>query len=473
MDAIWALVGAVLGGIAVWFLMRGKDAPARTRADELQKRVEELLSEKSKAESEAGSRADRIQQLDDELTIAQSAVVEWQTKFHELNLEHRSAVSEFDEREKSLQERNSELKAMEEKLKESFENLSNEALRKSTEELLKQSKVLLDRYRESDEDAAKTKRAEIEKLLQPVQNELKRLEEYNRELNDARVKDKTSLGDQILTLTSGTAKLITALQGSGSAGRWGEIQLERIVELAGLKERVDYITQEAMAGADGGRPDMQVFLPGGRTMIIDSKVPIYDFDEVEASDQEARLALAVGVGNKVAGYAKDLNRRNYTGKYETPDFVVMFIASESAFRMALEGRPALIEDTLQHNVVIVSPSTLLPMLKAVNYAWRQEKLAAEAQNIMQWGKDLYDALVTMKSHYDDLGKRIDAVGRKFNDFGGSLDRSVLPKARKMRDAGLPVKDEIGESTAGVEFTQKQLRASDFVALPESNQMSLE
>lgn len=448
-----AIIGALVGAVVAWLVFRG--------------RIVELVAGRSVAESEARSRSDEILRLEGELKEAETQRDGFRNDFHKADVELNTIRATADANERAFEERLKDLKEMEDKLKESFANLSNEALRKSTDELLK-------RYREHDEEAGKAKRAEIENLLQPVQKELKRLEEFNRELNDSRVKDKTSLGDQIQALTSGTAKLITALQGSGSAGRWGEIQLERIVELAGMKERIDYVTQESSSATDGGRPDMQVFLPGDRTMVIDSKVPIHDFDEVEASDPEARRAISVGVANKVAGYAKDLNKREYTRLEAAPDFVVMFIASESAFRMALEGRPALIEDTLHLNVVIVSPSTLLPMLKAVNYAWRQEKLAAEAKNIMQWGKDLYDALVKMKTHYDELGKRIDAVGRKYNDFGGSLDRSVLPKARKMRDAGLPVKEEVGEATAVVEFSPKQLRAADFSTPAEpSGQLNLE
>lgn len=461
-----AVCGVLVGAGLVWFLLRGKDGALRSEAEALRARVEGLLTDRTKAEAEASSRSDRIVQLEMELNQAVEEREALRRRYHECDVELNTLKATLDERELSFEKQINEIKSMESNLKESFKVLSSEALSKSTEELIK-------RYRDHDEEAGKAKRAEIENLLQPVQKELKRLEEFNRELNDSRVKDKTSLGDQIQALTSGTAKLITALQGSGSAGRWGEIQLERIVELAGLQERVDYVTQQTVAATEGGRPDMQVFLPGGRTLIIDSKVPIHDFNEVEASDPDARRAISVGVANKIVGYAKELKKREYTRLEEAPEFVVMFIASESAFRMALEGRPALIEDTLHLDVVIVSPSTLLPMLKTVNYAWRQEKLAAEAKNIMNWGKDLYDALVKLKSHYDELGKRIDAVGRKYNEFGGSLDRTVLPKARKMRDAGLPVKEEVNE-TAVVEFSERELRAADFAALPEpGGQLSLD
>jgi len=465
-DAIWALVGAVLGGIAVWFLMRGKDAPARMRADELQKRVEELLSEKSKAESEAASRGDRLQQLEDELASSHSDLIEIRSTFHKLDVEHASLKSDIDAREQAFEDRIREMKNLEEKFKETFANLSHEAVKKGGEELLK-------RYQEANESDAKEKRLEIEKMLQPVSTELKRLEEFTKEIEQERVKSNTTLESELKNLNSGTSKLITALHGSGSAGKWGEVHLQRVVEMAGMKEKTDYVMQEALLGSEGSlRPDMQVFLPGGRTMIIDSKVPIQDLEELEGADAEGRKVLSQGIANKIYDYAKGLNKRDYSKLEAAPDFVVMFIASESAFRMAVEGRHGLLEDVMNMNVVLVSPSTLLPMLKAVNYGWRQERLAREARNIQQWGKDLYDALVTMKTHYDELGRRIDSVGKSYNKFGGSLDATVIPKARKMKEAGLPSNSEI-EETVAVEFAERELRARDFAVLPDTNQLNLE
>lgn len=472
MDAIWALVGAVIGGAAVWLLMRGR-VPDQSNSAEQQKRIEELLSDKAKAESEAASRQQRVQQLEDELAGTHSDLIQSQSDFHKLDIEHASLKSDIDAREQAFEDRIREMKNLEERFKDTFENLSNEALKKSSDELIKQSKLVLDRYRETDDELAKSKNQEIEKLLQPVQSELKRLEEFNRVIEQERLKETTSLKDQLTILTSGTGKLISALQGSGSAGRWGEVQLQRIVEMAGLQENLNYEIQKSL-GEGEGRPDMQILLPGGKRIFVDSKVPIQDLEHIEAMDEAGRKALSVGISNKVMDYAKGLNKRDYAKKEDSPDFVVMFIASESAFRMAVEGKPGLFEDAMNMNVMIASPSTLLPMLKAVHYGWRQERLASEAQNIMDWAKELYNALVTMKGHYDDLGKRIEAVGRKYNDFGGSLDRSVLPKARKMRDAGLPVKDEISETTGVVEFSQKQLRAPDYINTPEeAQQLSLD
>lgn len=457
------LVGAGL----VWFLLRGKEGALRSEAEDLRSRVEGLLTDRTKAESEASIRSDRIVQLELELNQAVEEREALRQRYHECDVELNTLKATLDERELSFEKQINEIKSMESNLKESFKVLSSEALSKSTEELIK-------RYRDHDEEAAKAKRAEIENLLLPVQKELKRLEEFNQKMDQERKLDANSLGEQIKQLASGTGKLISALQGSGSAGRWGEVQLKRIVELAGMQERIDYVAQESIAGTDGvQRPDMLVFLPGGRTMVIDSKVPIQDLEAMEAADEDGRKALSIAVANKVMEYAKSLNKKDYAKLESAPDFVVMFMASESAFRMAVEGRPGLIEDVMNLNVVVATPSTLLSLLKAVNYGWRQEKLAKEAQNIQKWGKDLYDALVTMKGYYDDLGRKINAVGVSYNKFGGSLDRHVIPKARRMADAGLPVKEEVNE-TAVVEFSERELRAADFAALPESgDQLSLD
>ncbi|MFM9872379.1 MAG: DNA recombination protein RmuC [Fimbriimonadaceae bacterium] len=477
MDAIWiltaALVGVIVGGLGVWLLLRGKDSGVFAESAELRGRIEGMVRDLATAESEATIRGDRIVELEEELSRVEDEYRELQSRFHLLDVKFGSLVSEADEREKSYLARIEELKKMEVSLKETFENLSNKALRDSSDELLKQSKAVLDRYRETDEELTKSKNQEIEKMLLPVQGELKKLEELSRTLENERVKETTSLRDQLVALTSGTGKLISALQGNGSAGKWGEVQLRRIVELAGLQEGRDFVEQTALEGSEGAlRPDMQVFLPGGRTMIIDSKVPIQDLDALEAADEDARKGMSLAISSRVMDYAKGLNKRDYAKLESAPDFVVMFIASESAFRMAVEGKSGLIEDAMNLNVVVATPSTLLPLLKAVNYGWRQERLAKEARNIQQWGKDLYDALVVMKGHYDDLGRKIDSVGKSYNKFGGSLDRTVIPKARKMAEAGLPVKEEIVE-TAVVEFSERELRAGDFLPAIESDQLSLE
>jgi len=477
-DAIWiltaAVVGVIVGGVGVWFLLRGKDSGIVAEASELRGRVEGMVRDLATAESEARVRGDRVVELEEEIAGVEGEHRDLLSRFHELDVRFGKYVSETDEREQAHLREVQKLEAMEAKLKETFENLSNQALKTSTEELLKQSREVLQRYKDSDDDMSAKKQAEIEKLLQPVQNELKRLEEFNRVLEQERLKETTTLKDQLVQLTSGTGKLISALQGSGSAGKWGEVQLLRIVELSGMKDRVDFVTQEALGGSEGAlRPDMQVFLPGGRRMIIDSKVPIQDLENLEGDSAESRKVLAQGIAAKVHEYAKGLQRRDYSQVDNAPDFVVMFIPSESAFRMALEGRPGLIEDAMGLNVVIATPSTLLPLLKAVNYGWRQETLAKEALNIQKWGKELYDSLVTMKGHYDDLGRRIQAVGKKYNEFGGSLDSAVIPKARKMRDAGLPVKSEIGEERVVVEMAERELRARDFVPAIEADQLSLE
>jgi DNA recombination protein RmuC len=469
---IAAVVGVIVGGVGVWLLLRGKDSGVVAEAQSLRGRVEGLVRDLATAESEATNRGNEVVRLEEELAGVEGEHRGLLVRFHELDVKFGKFVSETDERERAHSERVEELKGMEAKLKETFQNLSNEALRKSSDELLKQSKAVLDRYRETDEELSKSKNQEIEKMLQPVQNELKRLDEFNRLMDQERVKETTSLKDQLTALTSGTGKLISALQGSGSAGKWGEVQLRRIVELAGLQEGRDFVEQTALAGSEGAlRPDMQVFLPGGRTMIIDSKVPIQDLDEIETVNEDSRRGMSLAIANKVMDYAKGLNKRDYAKLESAPDFVVMFIASESAFRMAVEGKSGLIEDVMNLNVVLATPSTLLPLLKAVNYGWRQERLAKEARNIQQWGKDLYDALVVMKGHYDDLGRKIDSVGKSYNKFGGSLDRTVIPKARKMAEAGLPVKEEVSE-TAIVEFSERELRAGDFLAV-EGDQLSLE
>lgn len=462
------VVGLVVGGAGVFVLLRGRDgelrsavAEGKAKLDEAQKELGTAREELASARASVSGLESRLEELKGEKESLDAEFTDLQREHSQLASMHQGLVSKTEEQEASFAKREADLKNYEDRVKETFEVLSNKALATSMEEFLKNSQQVLNRYKDAAEGDSEKKKAELEKLLGPVKETLTKLEAHNREIEKEREGAYRELHQQIEQLAGGTQRLIGALQGSASAGRFGEVVLQRVVELAGMTERVTYSTQETIQTEDGRqRPDMLVQLPGGRTIIVDAKAPVHEMDDADSRTVEERKTVAKAIAGKVLDYAKSLSRKDYVKMEEAPDFTVMFVASESAFRAACEGRPDLIESAMSFNVVIATPSTLLALLKAVNYGWKQEKLASEAREVQVQARKLYDGLAVMMRHYDTLGKRIQDVGKAYNSFGGSLDRTVMPAARKFEDAGIGEADAL--MTSGVvEFEPRALKAQDF------------
>lgn len=462
------VVGLVFGAVGVWLLLvRGKDselALVREKMEGLQAEKTEALGRAGSAEGELGALRGNLEDAKANLVVVQGRLDAVSEELTREKVAHGQLRAELEEKSAEMVRREEKLKEDEVRLKDVFENLSNKALGESMEKFVKQSDELLKQYREAAKGDTNEKRQEIEKLLGPMKETLVKLEENNRVIEKEREGSYRELRQQIEELSGGTRKLIGALQGSATAGRFGEAVLQRIVELAGLQDRVMSFAQETIQGEDGKlRPDMIIQLPGGRCLVIDAKAPIHELESEERSYEDQKL-LAKAVAGKVLDYAKSLNRKDYVKMDEAPDFTIMFVPSESSFRAACEGRPDLIEAAMAHNVVIASPSTLLALLRAVEYGWKQEKLASEAREVQIHAKKLYKGLCTMMGFYETLGKRIKDVGKAYNSFGGSLDSTVMPAARTFDQAGIGFADELPERVV-VEFEERDLRARDFSALP--------
>lgn len=434
-----AFVGLLIGLLCAWIWVRKSSADTST-----------LKAQLAVAENEAKNRGDR-------LVEAESNANEWRAEYENLNVKHSSVVAESESNAKHLREQIAQLERIEENLKDQFQVLSAKVLEGSTGQLLKQAEEVLKQHKErADGDLTQRQKA-IESLVEPLKEKLKDLEQLNQHLDQRRVEDHTSMKDQLERLNKGTGQLITALQGSGSSGRFGEMTLKNLVEMAGLVEHADFRVQETMETESGKvRPDMVVRLPGGSEIIIDSKAPVHDFELLE--DEGADMDLhGKALASKLLEYAKNLNKRGYSGKENAPDFVVMFLASESLYRLANKGNPDLVGKAMDQNVLIASPTNLLGLLKVVQFGWRQEKLAEEAQSIQKIGKDLYDAVCALGEHYAKLGRSLQGAVNQYNSFGGSLERNVLPKARRMKDSGIQASTEMPE-LAVVETQTRELNA---------------
>jgi DNA recombination protein RmuC len=281
----------------------------------------------------------------------------------------------------------------------------------------------------------------LRESLGKVETQVSALESARKEAYGSLTEAVRSLREDQLRLRGETTNLVTALRAPHVRGRWGEIQLRRVVELAGMVQHCDFVEQQTTADGEGRllRPDVIVRLPGGKQIVIDSKAPLAAYLDAFATDlgDEERRARFTEHARHVREHILKLGQKGYWRQIEsTPEFVVMFLPDESFLRVALEHDASLMELALDNNVILASPTNLIGLLKAVHYGWQQETIAESARQISDLGRELYKRLATMGAHVSKLGRSLDAAVRSFNETVGSLERQVLPQARRFEQHGI-------------------------------------
>jgi len=283
--------------------------------------------------------------------------------------------------------------------------------------------------------------APLRESLGKVETQVSALESARKEAYGSLTEAVRSLREDQLRLRSETNNLVTALRAPHVRGRWGEIQLRRVVELAGMVQHCDFVEQPTTDDGEGRvlRPDVLVNLPGGKCIVVDSKAPLAAYLDAFANDatDETRQAALRDHARQVREHILKLGQKAYWRQFDaTPEFVVMFLPDESFLRAALEHDPTLVEFAADNHVITASPTNLIGLLRAVHYGWQQETIAEGARQISDLGRELYKRLSTMGTHVSKLGRSLDTAVRSFNETVGSLERQVLPQARRFEQHGI-------------------------------------
>lgn len=341
------------------------------------------------------------------------------------------------------------------RLRETFKSLSADALVHNNQAFIQLAKMTLEKSQVEAKGELKLRQQAIQELVTPLKQTL---ESYTQQVLELERKREQAYGglrqylDTVSTtqmeLRRETGNLVKALRASHVRGKWGEIGLRRLVELAGMVEHCDFKGQESIAGGESRlRPDLIVYLPNDRKIVVDAKVPLDSYlSSVEAESEAERDRLMAEHSHQLQRHVSLLASRSYWDQLGgSPEFVVMFLPLESLYSAALRLNPNLLEDAIQKKVILATPTTLIALLKAVDHGWKQEKLTQNAERISALGKELYDRLYKVAEHLSRLGSSLDRSVQAYNETVGSFESRVLVQARRFRDLGIAAKEDIPEA----------------------------
>jgi DNA recombination protein RmuC len=346
-----------------------------------------------------------------------------------------------------------------------FKALSADALTRNNQAFLDLARATLAQTQEAARGDLEMRQQAIVELVAPVRNSLDKVDSQIQELEKARAGAYAALHEQVrglvetqTQLRAETGKLVTALRTPGVRGRWGEIQLRRVVEMAGMLDHCDFVTQAAVASEEGRlRPDLLVRLPAGKIIVVDAKTPLDGYlQAIEAPDEQTRKARLADHARQVRAHLTALGRKSYWEQFDyAPEFAVLFLPGECFFSAALESDPSLIEFGVGQNIILATPTTLIALLRAVAYGWRQENLAQNAAEISALGKELFKRLSDMGDHWNKMGKALERAVEAYNGAVGSLEARVMVSARKFADLKTA---PLGVEIAALEPVEKSVRA---------------
>jgi DNA recombination protein RmuC len=448
---VTAILGLAVGGGLAWWLSRRRLLAAQR---EVQVQLEESRREVVRLTEEhaaARTRAEQVPLLEATLQKREGQLAELQHQLSEATQRSARLETIIRRDRQAMREKLAFMEDWQARMGDAYKALSATALKENNQVFLDLAQSALARQLDAARSDLTQRSQAVETMLDPIREALQRYDQQVLSLERARENAYGELRQQLQTMSESqdlfrreTGKLVKALRVPHVRGRWGEITLRRVAEMAGLQAYCDFYEQPSTAGEKGRlRPDMLVHLPGGRLILVDAKVPLTAYlDALETASETERERHLDRHAQQVASHIQQLAAKSYWAHFDpTPEFVVLFIPGENFFSAALSRNPNLIESGVQKNVILATPTTLIALLKAVAYGWRQEQAAANAENVCRQGRELYERLQVMARHMDLMGKALESCVQHYNRMAGSLERRVLTAARRFEDFGVVAESE--------------------------------
>lgn len=450
------LCGIALGVVAALWTCRARRQLDLARAEAAN--AAELATERQ--------RSARVPELEAQLGILQD-------ERHENSARIAQLETRIEEERKTAAEKLALLEDARGKLADAFHVLSADALRKNNQSFLDLAKETLEKFQEGARGDLEKRQQAIREIVTPVRESLEKVDTKINEMEKARSGAYEGLTAQVRSLIetqnmlrSETGNLAKALRSPIVRGRWGEVQLRRVVEMAEMIDHCDFSEQQSVLAGEGNmqRPDLIVRLPAGKTIVIDAKAPVAAYlDACEACEDGAKIDCLMRHARHVRDHIESLSRKAYWEQFEpAPEFVVLFLPGEMFFSAALERDPRLIEFGAEKRVILATPTTLIALLKAIFYGWRQQRLAQNAQEISALGRDLYKRLSDMGEHLANTGRTLTKAVENYNKAVGSLETRVMVTARKFKDLHAAQPDVEIEELAQIDHIARTIQAPDLL-----------
>jgi DNA recombination protein RmuC len=464
---LWLLViiGGVLG-VAVGYL-----AGSSRKAASLEPR----LLEETRLRSAAEATVTQLQGLKQDLAGREIELEGLRAELRRLGENRESLSAQLTAQQTANAEEKKLLEKAQESLTDVFRSLAAQTLHANSQQFMALAKEQFNNLQQAAQSDLAQRQEGFAQLVVPVRESLERVQTRIGEIEKERVGAYSALLTQVEQLAQGqtdlkreTGNLVGALRRPTVRGRWGELQLRRVVELAGMLGEVDFVEQEQVSTDAGDlRPDLVVKLPGGKTLVVDAKAPLEAYlDSIEMTDETTRSAKLADHARQIRDHINRLSQKKYWDQFaNSPEFVVLFIPGEVFYSAALEQDPTLIEAGINKKVVLATPTTLIALLRTVAYGWRQEALAENARAIADLGQELYERVQVMAGHWQAMGTGLKRAVGAYNDAVGSLEARVLPTARRFRDLNVGREAKDIEALTPLDHVPRDIQAEELRSLP--------
>lgn len=468
MDSGWLVAAAIsgfgIGAGVIWWVMRGRLAGF----------------ERARAEVELSQSS--LQAANQQVIELKDLIAERDRQAESIRMELRETGEKLARSDAILAEREREIAESQEKeqrLKETFASVSQDALAKNNQQFLDLAKAQFEKLQEASSGDLKQRQQSIQSLVEPINKSLEEVNKQVQEIEKSRIGAYHELKEQVKglfdtnnRLHAQTSTLVQALKSTNQRGKWGEIQLKRIVEMAGMLPNCDFVVQDSVDTEEGKRrPDLVVKLPNKRALIVDAKAPQTGFFEGnETENEEERTAQFRAFTRSVRGHVAHLASKEYWSHYESAELVVLFLPTEQFYAIANQYDPDLTEYAYANRVIIATPNSLLALMKTIAYGWRQEQLAEEAQRIAEEGKKLHNHVANFLENFEKVGKALSNAQTAYGKANTNLNRGVLSSAKRLEAMGASGKKSISDKAAIIVEVDDELEIEPIAALvaPEPN-----